>query len=78
MEPSFPHNPIKIDTELASLIQSYLLMKLGGQISFSLVDLTQLSNDYVGTRIAYDPNLEALTLTLKTRPDAFPPPEPVA
>lgn len=62
----------KIDPEMQLLLLNFMLMKLGGQITLSMLDLAQLSQDYVGFRAAFDLNEQSLTLTLKTRPEEFP------
>jgi hypothetical protein len=52
-----------------------MLVKLGGQIEFSLADLTAFTQFYQGYRFAYNRNNESITLTSKLRPDEFPAPE---
>lgn len=64
----------KLDPEMQLLLLNFMLMKLGGQITLSMLDLAQLSQDYAGFRSAFDLHDESLTLTLKTRPEEFPEP----
>ena len=64
----------KIDPDMQLLLLNFMLMKLGGQITLSIVDLAQLSKDYAGFRAAYDLAEQVLTLTLKTRSEEFPEP----
>ena len=54
--------------ELYVLIMNFLLLRLGGQYQFTLADLEQVSKEYSGTRIAFCPQTEEMTLTLKIRP----------
>lgn len=73
MNESFPrYQQFALDEDMRLLVLNYLLMKLGGQITFNLLDLAQLSKDYAGLRAVLDLEKEALTLTIKTRPDEYP------
>ena len=58
-----------MNVELANLITSSLLMKLGGQVSFPLATLAQITEEYSGYRVTYDKETDALCFTLKTRTD---------
>ncbi len=65
----------EVSKELESIMFNFLLMKLGGQISFSAADLTQFTQDYAGYRFAYDTRNESITLTSKLRTSEFPAPD---
>lgn len=56
-----------MNVELANLITSSLLMKLGGQVSFPVATLSQISQEYAGYRVTYDKETDAVCFTLKTR-----------
>ena len=64
-----------VSHELLIMTMNLFLMKLGGQVKFSLKDLEDISKTYERSRFVYEPAEESLTVTLMTRPDEFPPPE---
>lgn len=75
----FPrYQQFALDNEMRLLLVNFLLMKLGGQITFNMLDLAQLSKDYLGFRAIFDVEKETLTLTMKTRPEEYPEFEPPA
>ncbi len=53
--------------EFIVLCAQWLLLKLGGQISFNIDELQRLSAEYAGTRMAYSRETGDVTLTLRTR-----------
>lgn len=57
------------------VMTNFLIMKLGGQTMISEMDMSALARDYAGYMLVRDPETLAYTLTLKTRPEEFPPPE---
>ena len=64
-----------VSPELTLLTMNLFLMKLGGQVQFSLKDLEDISKTYAGSRFAYNPVTESLTATLLLRPEEYPAPE---
>jgi hypothetical protein len=64
--------------DLSLVLSQFLLMKLAGQVTVSMQELRDVGRDYAGYTLLYRADTESFTLTLKTRPEEFPRPEPTS
>ncbi len=53
-------------TDFIVLCAQWLLLKLGGQVSFNIDEIQALTTEYAGTRMAFNKETGDVTLTLRT------------
>jgi hypothetical protein len=50
--------------EFCALVMQRMLLTLGGQVTMTIQDLSDVARDYPTMRVALDPNTNLITLTL--------------